>query len=120
LRARYREFGRKRVSDWAIEPFESLGPLLFGTRKGELQRVLGQPPREFQKGFSENVTEAYAARVHMHYDADGTVEFLEAFPPSRPTYRGVDLMQPDAADVVADLAEARPDGVRRRRGWTLV
>lgn len=103
------------MSDWAIEPFESLGPLRFGMRKGEPEQVLGEQPKEFHKGFSEHVTEAYnGAGVHVYYDADGTVEFMEAFPPSRPTYQRVDLMRPDAAQVVADLAKVglkvRDDG----------
>jgi len=103
------------MSDWTIEPFESLGALRFGMRKGEAQQVLGEPPKEFHKGFSENVTEAYnGTGVHVYYDADATVEFIEVFPPSRPTFRGIDLMRPDAAAVIADLAKlgltVRDDG----------
>jgi hypothetical protein len=94
------------MSNLTIEPFQSLGKLRFGMRKGEPERVLGEPPKEFQKGFSENVTEAYnGAGVHVYYDADETVEFIEAFPPSHPTYRGIDLMRPNAEAVVADLAK---------------
>ena len=103
------------MSEWTVEPFQSLGKLRFGMRKGEPERVLGEPPKKFQKGFSKTLTEAYkGAGLHVYYDADGTVEFIEAFPPSQPTYRGVDLMKPEADEVIADLAKlgltVRKDG----------
>jgi hypothetical protein len=103
------------MSEWTIEPFQSLGKLRFGMRKGEPERVLGEPPKKFQKGHSKNVTEAYnGGGVHVHYDDDETVELIEAFPPSHPTYRGIDLMKSKAEEVVANLAQlglkVRDDG----------
>jgi len=103
------------MGEWTVDPFQSLGKLRFGMRKGEPERVLGEPPKEFQKGLSKNVTEAYnGAGVHVYYDDDETVEFIEAFPPSHPTYRGIDLMKPKAEEVVAKLArlglKVRDDG----------
>ena len=95
------------VSEWVIEPFQSLGPLRFGMRRGEPQQVLSEPPTEFKKGFSDNVTEAYnGAGVHVYYDANGVADFFEAFGfgSNRPTYRGVDLLRREADDVVRDLA----------------
>jgi hypothetical protein len=94
------------MGESTVEPFQSLGKLRFGMRKGEPERVLGESPKEFQKGSLKTLTEAYnGAGVHVYYDANGTVDIIDAFPPSQPTYRGIDLMKPEADEVVADLAK---------------
>ena len=105
----------KTIGEWAIQPFESVGPLRFGMERSEVHRVMEEPPREFKKGFSENMTEAYdQAGVHVYYDSSGAVEFIEAFPPANPVYEGIDLMRPDTQPVLADLGRlglrARDDG----------
>jgi hypothetical protein len=96
----------KTIREWAIQPFQSVGPLRFGMERDEVRQILEEPPKEFKKGFSENVTEAYdQAGVHVYYDSSGSVEFIEAFPPANPVYEGVDLMRSDTRAVLADLAQ---------------
>ena len=105
----------KTIGEWAIQPFESVGPLRFGMERSEVHRVMEEPPREFKKGFSENMTEAYdQAGVHVYYDSSGAVELIEAFPPANLVYEGTDLMRSDTQAVLADLArlglQPRDDG----------
>ena len=100
---------------WAVEPFDKVGPLRFGMARGEVREALGEEGREFRKGFSENLTEAYnSAGVHVYYDKDGAVEFVEAFSPAQPTYQGVELLQPDTSSILDELNKrgltARDDG----------
>jgi hypothetical protein len=105
----------KTNGEWAIQPFQSVGPLHFEMERSEVHRVFEEPPREFKKGSSENVTESYdQAGVHVYYDSSGAVEFIEAFPPANPVYEGIDLMRTDTQAVLADLAglglQPRDDG----------
>jgi hypothetical protein len=103
------------VGEWRIEPFETFGPLRFGMTRLEVKNALNEEPREFPKGFSPNVVEAYnLAGVHAHYDADERLEFIEAFSPAQPVYAGVDLLRADSSATVNDLAllglSVRDDG----------
>jgi hypothetical protein len=103
------------TSQWAIQPFQSVGPLRFGMERSDVHRIMEEPPREFKKGLSDRLTEAYdQAGAHVYYDSTGAVEFIEAFPPSSPVYEGIDLIRSDTQAVVADLArlglQPRDDG----------
>jgi hypothetical protein len=103
------------MSEWKIDSFVSVGPLRFDMQQGEPEQVLNETARPFQKGSSANVTEAFnKSGVHVYYDLSGRVELVEAFPPARPTYNGVELMRTAAADVEGDLSKlgltARDDG----------
>jgi hypothetical protein len=92
------------VDAWVVSPFESFGPLRFGATSPEVQSSTGGTPLRFQKGDSPNLTEAYTEiGFHAHYDSTGTLEFVEAFPPCRATYAGVELLMPDAAGTVKAL-----------------
>jgi hypothetical protein len=95
---------QERRSDWEIVPFEAVGPIRFGMPRSEIHRALGETPRPFKKGLSENLTEAFKEiGVHVYYDGSGRVEFVEAFSPSRLRFRGVDLWRENAAEVLAEL-----------------
>jgi hypothetical protein len=81
----------------------------------EVKNALNEEPRQFPKGLSPNVVEAYnLSGVHAHYDADDLLEFIEAFSPSQPVYAGVDLLRVDASTTVDELAllglSVRDDG----------
>jgi hypothetical protein len=105
------------VSEWIVQPFESLGPLRIGASRAEVRAAMDEAPREFEKGGDANPVEAYAtAGVHAYYDGAGRLEFLEAFDPSRPVYANVQLLSPDATSALAKLSElglvGRDDGER--------
>jgi hypothetical protein len=75
-------------------------------RRDDVSRILGENPREFHKGFSKNLTESYSdVGIHLYYDSTEAIEFIEAFPPCRPTYDGVDLMRSDAQVTLTELAQ---------------
>ena len=103
------------AAEWRIEPFDSFGPLRFGMTRGEVATALNQEPRQFAKGFSPNVVEAYNEKgVHAYYDADERLEFIEAFAPCKPSYGDVDLLRADSEATLNALSElgltARSDG----------
>lgn len=84
----------------------SLGPLRLGASRAEVHQTIGQPSREFRKGAAPNAVEAYdSVGVHAYYDADETVEFLEAFSPCEAVYREVDLLAADTQLVIDRLRE---------------
>lgn len=94
----------RRMSDWSIESFERVGPVRFGMSREEVAAALGGSGTEFQKGFSDTLTEAFnGVGLHVYYDREGHVEFVEAFPPAEPSYNGVPLMRSDAKAILADL-----------------
>jgi hypothetical protein len=100
---------------WVVKPFESFGPLGFRTSRGEVQAILGEAPQAFFKGGSTISTEAYKrAGVHAYYGPDGLLELVEAFPPCRAEYAGVDLLEPETTLTLHRLAasglEPRDDG----------
>jgi hypothetical protein len=77
---------------------------------------MDEPPREFLKGASPNLVEANSGvGVHAYYDADGTLELVEAFAPCPAAYAGVDLLKPDTASTIAELRQL---GVRLRDDHT--
>jgi hypothetical protein len=103
------------MADWVLQPFEGLGPIRLGASRSDVGEALGKESCEFAKGDSPDVAEAYdGAGVHVHYDRQGRVEFIEAFDPCRPVYAGVQLLAADAASVVASMRDlgltAREDG----------
>jgi hypothetical protein len=105
------------VVDWVLQPFEALGPIRFGASRSDVGKALGEDSREFAKGDSPNLVEAYdGAGVHAYYDDAGQLELVEVFDPCRPVYAGVQLLGADVVSVVARLLDlgltAREDGER--------
>jgi hypothetical protein len=81
----------------------------------EVHDVLEEPSRPFQKGFSPNLVEAYnQTGIHVYYDNDKRVEYVEAFPPAQPVYANVSPLGRETAQVVEELVRlgvsARRDG----------
>jgi hypothetical protein len=77
-------------------------------------RRAGQAPREFVKGASPNVAEAYeGAGLHAYYDSAGRLDLIEAFQPCSRVFAGIELLG-DARGVVASPRElglvGREDG----------
>ena len=105
------------MDEWVISPFESLGPLRFGATAPEVQAAAGGTPTRFQKGASPNLTEAYdEIGFHAYYDSDEKLEFIDAFPPCRVTYAGVDLLRPKMSDATEELASLGLQGRDDRDG----
>lgn len=84
------------VSTWELRPLIGVGPLAFGISRAEVRNLLGESSRLFRKP-PERVqfTDEYAALgVHLYYDVDNRLEFVEGWKESgaagwRPEWNGV-------------------------------
>lgn len=94
------------MGGWEIIPFEGLGNLRFGMKRLRVRDLLGDEYDSFRKGASSQLTDAYnRLGLHLHYDAEDRLEFIEAIPPRCiPVYHGVELMD-DLATVFRRLAK---------------
>src|SRR5437899_12990923 len=85
-----------RVLKMEIRPFEGLGDVRFGMRRGDARALLGQEFRSFKKTpLADRLTDAYTQfGLHLYYDGQDRLEFVEAFQPCVPIFRGVELLGP--------------------------
>ena len=87
-----------------IHPFESVGNLKFGNLRVETQRLLKAKPNSFRKAPGENETDAYDdIGLHLYFDAQDRLEFVEAFEPASVSLYGHKLLGRLADDVERDL-----------------
>ena len=89
-----------------VVPFERLGDLRLGMSRTAVRSMLGSNFKSFRKGpDSINETDAYdQLGMHLYYDADDQLEFIEMFPPSDPAYQGVHLLNNSLDQVLQKLA----------------
>ena len=73
-----------------IIPFEGLGSLRFSETRAAIRALLNDPDLSFRKGSSTStLTDAYnALGLHLFYDAQDCLEFIETFPPCNPVFEG--------------------------------
>lgn len=89
---------------WQIESFKSVGPISFGQSRDEIRNLLGSGFRSFKKTEGENDTDAYdSLGIHLYYDDDDRVEFVEAFSPADLSINGVSLVGRKTSDAINDL-----------------
>lgn len=88
----------------AIQPFVGLGWLRFGQPRQETRRLLNDSPASFLKAASKVVDEYRNIGLHLYFDAEEKLEFIEAFAPSNPTYLDLSLLGRNAESVRSDLA----------------
>jgi hypothetical protein len=89
-----------------IVPFISYGRLCFGDTRHSIRERLGVHYQSFQKDVGENETDAYdGLGLHLYFDDEDRLEFVEAFEPASPLFRGIMLLSRGrdefAAEVVA-------------------
>ena len=90
-----------------IVSFLSMGDLRFGESRRDIRRRLGGKHQAFEKDIGENVTDAYdELGLHLYYDNEDNLEYVEAFAPANPTLDGIEMLGRSSGDVVADLAKA--------------
>ena len=105
--------------NWEIEPYQSVGPLTFGQTRNAVREQLGPDYDSFAKDVGENETDAYDnLGVHLYYDDDDRLEFVEAFEPASLTLRGVALHRREYRQVDSELSrlgyDANPTDVGYR------
>lgn len=91
----------------SIVPFEGLGELRFGTPRSAIHSSLRGSPTAFSKVVgAPTMTDSYdALGLHLYYDDEDKLEFIEAFPPCDPSYSGVRLLADELDQVLSQLAE---------------
>jgi predicted component of type VI protein secretion system len=84
-----------------IRPFEAVGSLLFGDVRSAVREKLGMEYSSFSKTTGDEPTDAYdSLGLHLYYDEDGRLEFVEAFIPAVITMDGITFLGRQVADVV--------------------
>src|SRR5262245_58298124 len=80
-----RFFESRRGSKKAMEiiPFQSIGTLSFGDSRKVARAKLASTFSTFQKGDGPTETDAFDdLGLHLYYDEEGRLEFVEAFDPA--------------------------------------
>jgi hypothetical protein len=73
---------------WEIITYEGVGPIKFGMTRNQVRAILGKPTASFMKG-GEAPTDAYDRHyVHVFYDLNDTVEYVEVFDASTIQWKG--------------------------------
>jgi len=76
-----------------IIPFQSIGPLAFGDKREDIRIKLGGNFSPFRKVAGECMTDTYdSLGLHLYYDENGHLEFVEAFEPALVTISGVNFL----------------------------
>ena len=103
---------------WEIEPFSKVGPIAFGQSRNEVRSALDSEYRAFKKAEGENDTDAYdSLGIHVYYDDDDHVEFVEAFSPAQLSFEGIALVGRNVGEVVAELGELGYDAEQDDVGY---
>ena len=97
------------VSNWQIHPYVGLGALRFGQRRVDVRKQLGDDYSTFQKAPGvDSETDSYDnLGLHLYYDENDCLEFIEAFSPCEVMYENVQLLRPDLKTVLTDLEDLR-------------
>jgi hypothetical protein len=87
-----------------IRPFEGVGSLCFGDLRSSAREKLGKEYSIFSKTIGDEPTDAYdALGLHLYYDDDGRLEFVEAFTPAAITMNGTTFLGRQVVEVVKEL-----------------
>jgi hypothetical protein len=90
-----------------IVPFVSIGDLCFGESRMDIRGRLGHKHQSFKKDVGENETDAYdGLGLHLYYDRNDRLEFVEAFRPANPTFQGVPFLDHSLDEVADHLGES--------------
>jgi len=84
-----------------------LGDLHLGTSREAIRRLLGSRYKSFQKTSGSPLVDAYYEfGLHLYFDLQDLLKYIEAFPPSSPILQGIPLLQGESACVVDQLKNA--------------
>jgi hypothetical protein len=87
-----------------ISPFTSIGQLAFGDFRKDVRGKLNEKFSTFLKGTGENETDSFdEIGLHLYYDDEGKLEFVEAFPPAKISFQGVCFLGRDIEAVIPDM-----------------
>jgi hypothetical protein len=87
-----------------IEPFLGVGVIRFGDTRQQVRETLQRPFETFRKNMGENATDAFdEIGLHVYYDGQDRVEFIEGFDPASLTISGLELLGRSIEDVDKEL-----------------
>ena len=87
-----------------IIPFSSVGALAFGDVRMDARAKLNDKCSTFLKDVGENETDSFDdIGLHVYYDDDGRLEFVEAFHPADISFHGVHFLGRDVGAVTRDM-----------------
>lgn len=102
-----------------VVPFQGLGDLRLGTARSEVQKALGNPSASFKKTpDAPGETDAYDdLGLHLYYDADDLLYYIEANPPSDPRYSGIPLLRVPLEETLEQLGDMGQHGQYQDEGY---
>jgi len=88
-----------------IQSFKGLGPLRFGMDRRDAQEQLGVEFTRFRKSpFAETDSEDYlSVGLILFYDTNDVLEFIEAFHPCEPSFRGIQFIGRPVQEILGEL-----------------
>ena len=97
-----------------VKPYEGLGALRFDLSRSKVRESLGPGFKSFRKTrLDETLTDAYSELgLHLYYDKTDSLEFIEAFRPCMPIFRGIELL--GLREPVVDALQGAGVGLTRR------
>jgi hypothetical protein len=103
-----------------IVPFERVGSLTFGLKREKVRELLGSNFKTFQKSpWSNQTTDDYSVfGLHLYYTDGDELEFVEIFPPARPIFAGMNLLQKNVQNTLEMLKRFDPDPEVDEAGYT--
>jgi len=87
-----------------ITPFRSIGTLAFGDTREIARTKIAAPYSTFRKGEAVEETDSFdSLGLHLYYDPEGHLEFVEGFEPLDVTFRGISFLGRDLQAVIDDM-----------------
>ena len=99
------------MTDWELRPHEGVGPLRLSMTRDDCRAAFEGRFEEYVKGpEGERTTDIFAGAVHVFYDEQDRVEYIEISRGSgvSPTFGGIAVLDVDAAAAVAAVERAGP------------
>jgi hypothetical protein len=87
-----------------ILPFTSFGSLKFGDPRQVARQKLASPFSTFRKAGSQIDTDAFDdIGLHLYYDTNDCLEFVEAFDPADVDFRGIRFLGRELDAITSDM-----------------
>ncbi len=88
-----------------ILPFEGLGDLRFGMLRTDVHSLLGEDFDRVSEGQPADMEVYDSIGLHLDYDKDDKLVFIEAVPPCNPIYTDIQLLRGTYQAVLTKLAK---------------
>lgn len=87
-----------------VIPFKSIGKLSFGNSRYAARQALSSAFTVFEKVSGADETDSFdQLGLHLYYDNDGLLEFVEAFEPADVTFRGISFLGRDVGAITEEM-----------------